>query len=96
MNRRNERGRILGELRRHVVQDLRINGQLLAQLRHVLGLERRVRHAQHVGHLAGIGGLAGLVLLDLVGGSRASSSSFGGPWTPPGGFKVDDGFVSME
>ena len=44
----------------------------------------------------GIGGLAGLVLLDIVGDSSASSSSFGGPWTPPGGFKVDDGRFSME
>ncbi|WP_165373241.1 hypothetical protein [Sorangium cellulosum] len=48
------------------------------------------------GHLAGIGGLAGLVPLDIAGDSSASSSSFEGPWTPPGGFKVDDGRFSME
>ncbi|WP_437954431.1 hypothetical protein WME76_22840 [Sorangium sp. So ce119] len=44
----------------------------------------------------GIGGLAGLVLLDLAGGIERFFVVVRGAVDSPGGFKVDDGFVSME
>ncbi|XXS83194.1 hypothetical protein WMF42_09235 [Sorangium sp. So ce176] len=93
-----ERAGVLREQRRHVVQDAPTPGSAVLRIRAVCsGLRGGESITPSMSATSrGIGGLAGLVLLDLVEDSSASSSSFGGPRTPPGGFKVDDGFVSME
>ncbi|WP_438033245.1 hypothetical protein [Sorangium sp. So ce204] len=60
MNRRNERGRVLGEQRRHVVQEFR-NGQLLVQPPICSGLSGELVTPSMLATSQVLGGVAGLL-----------------------------------
>ncbi|WP_437982046.1 hypothetical protein [Sorangium sp. So ce117] len=61
MNRRNERGRVLGEQRRHVVQEFRNHGQLLVQPPICSGLSGELVTPSMLATSQVLGGVAGLL-----------------------------------